>query len=131
MSQMNETVIAILSTSAVTGAVIELVRLFGNWLSKRKDTGITKLEREIRELNAIVQDLKKNIHDLDESYKVILHDRLWSAYNTLKNAKSISLEARGNLDYLFEEYVHRNGNHKGELIYNLMKKIPVDDEPKE
>lgn len=131
MSQMNETVVAILSTSAVTGAVIETVRLIGNWISKRKNTGITKLEREIRYLTTIVQDLKKNIHDLDESYKVILHDRLWSAYNTLKNAKSISLETRGNLDYLFEEYTHRNGNHKGELIYDLIKKIPVDDEPKE
>lgn len=121
-------IIAVLSTSAVTGGVIEIIRGIARWIGKRRDTGLPKLEREVSEVHEIVGSLSKRMDDSEETSRVILHDRIWGIYRKLHKDDDISVKDKANLDYIFKEYQKLNGNHKAEIMYNELNKKPIRKE---
>lgn len=121
-------IIAVLSTSAVTGGVIEIIRGIARFIGRKRDTGLAKLEREVSEIHETVQTLDCRMDESEETNRVILHDRIWAAYGKLHNKDSISVTDRANLDYIFKEYDKLKGNHKAKLMYEVLCKIPVEKE---
>ena len=121
-------IIAVLSTSAVTGGVIEIIRGIARWIGKRRDTGLPKLEREVSEVHKMVQTLDCRMGELEETNRVILHDRIWGVYRKLHKDDDISVKDKANLDYMYKEYRKLKGNHKAEIMYNELDKKPIRKE---
>lgn len=122
MSPEQQMVIAILSSSAVTGAIIESIRIFAKFIGKKRDTGLAKLEREVSEINQTVKELKKDTDELENINNVLLHNGIWSMYQKFGKSDFISIEDRANLDYMMERYT---GNHRAAIMYEQLSKKPV------
>lgn len=128
-------VLALMSSSAFTGLVIELIREVRKYFERKNNTGLHKLETDIKEMredySRIAKDIKEIRTDLDagrETEKVLLHDRLWQAFRLFQDAEQISVEDRANIDYLYAEYKKKNGNHKAKVMYEYIIQIPVTPE---
>ena len=102
MSPEQQMVIAILSSSAVTGGIIEAIRLFAKFIGKKRDTGFARLECEVSETNQTVKDLKKDTAELENINNVLLHNGIWSMYQKFGKSDFISIEDRANLDYMMD-----------------------------
>lgn len=125
---LQQMVIAVLSTSAVTGGVIEIIRGITRFISRKRDTGLAKLEREVSEIHQTVNTLNVRMCELEETNRVILHDRIWGVYRKLHKDDDISVKDKANLDYMFKEYKKLKGNHKAEIMYNELNKKPIRKE---
>lgn len=121
-------IIAVLSTSAATGGVIEIIRGIARFISRKRDTGLAKLEREVSEIHQTVNTLNARMCELEETNRVILHDRIWGVYRKLHKDDDISVKDKANLDYMFKEYQKLHGNHKAEIMYNELNKKPIRKE---
>lgn len=117
--------VAVLSTGVATKIIDEIIRAIKRASDKKKNRGIAKMEREVGEMHKVVTSLTSSVGSLEEVDKVILHDRIWNAYETLQNIPDISVEDAANLDYLFGEYKRLGGNHKAEIMYRTLKEKPV------
>ena len=132
-----EMVVAIATSSAFTGAVVEVVREIRKIADKKRNKGLAKLQNDIddmRSQSAVTCGEIKTIHAellaRQETDKVILHDRIWEVFHTLADEETIEVEDMANLDYLYEEYVKLCGNHQAETMYNFVKNKPVRMESK-
>ncbi|MGI6721049.1 MAG: hypothetical protein ACOX4I_00610 [Anaerovoracaceae bacterium] len=121
-------IIAVLSTSAVTGAVIEIIRGIVRWIGRRRSKGFAKLESEVTEIKDTIEKLAESVNGQEETRKVILHDRIWDVYRKLHKDADISVTDKANLDYMYKEYKKLKGNHKAEIMYNEIKKKPIRKE---
>lgn len=125
MTPEQQMLIAVLSSSAVTGALVEAVRAIGKVIARKRNVGITKMESEVDEMHTAFTDLSGTVTELKEADKVILHDRIWDVYYKLQQHDDISVTDRANLDYIFEIYRQLGGNHQAEVMYNELLKKPV------
>lgn len=127
-----EIIVAVLTSSAFTGLLVEIVRTVRRALDRKRNKGLAKLETDITTLKGIAVDNSKSIDgikdELDrqkETDMVLLHDRIWEIYERLKNQDSIDLADKANLEYLYDEYKQNNGNHQAALMFELIQEKPV------
>ena len=134
MDPTQQMIITVITSTSVTGAVTGLVRYFID-RHDRKSGRMAKLELDIEEIRKNLESISNVLSDLVEEMKslkeddiVLLHDRIYQALTYLSKFKEINLIDRCNVDYIHERYQANGGNHKEELMYELIKKIPVVDD---
>ena len=118
---MNETIIAILGSSAFTGLVLKIIEAGVDRWSKTAREKLEAQERAFSALAAAVESLK-------EDNRVIMHDRLFCLFEEFAGRDAISAGERANVDYLFERYKAIGGNHHADIYYNLISEKPVTAE---
>ena len=127
-----EIIITVLTSSAFTGLLVEIVRTVRRAFDRKRNKGFAKLENDIsciREKTADTESKVEKIRDELERQKetdlVLLHDRIWEIFNRLHEAQSVSVEDKANLEYLYEEYKNSNGNHHAEIMFEVIESKPV------
>ena len=127
-----EIIVAVLTSSAFTGLLVEIVRTARRAFDRKRNKGLAKLETDITTLKGIAVDNSKSIDGIKdelnrqkETDMVLLHDRIWEIYERLKNQDSIDLADKANLEYLYDEYKQNNGNHQAALMFDLIEAKPV------
>lgn len=127
-----EMVVTIITSSAFTGAVVEIVREARKIVDRKKNKGLAKIEGDIADIRSQnaqycsdIKVIKDELLARQETDKVILHDRIWEMFHTLSGEDCVTIEDMANLDYLYEEYTKLHGNHQAEIMYNFIKKMPV------
>ena len=106
------------------GGLLELVKYLFQRHDEKKN-GSRSLKASIKEIRENVADLKQEVSELKEDDGAIMHDRIYSEFNRLKDKDALTVEDRANIDYLWERYSKRGFNHKGEILYQKICEIPV------
>ena len=125
-------IVAVLTSSAFTGLLVEIVREIRRALDRRHNKGFVKLEKDIVALKDIAIDntqridgIKEELERQKETDLVLLHDRIWDMFHRLQGQESVELEDKANLEYLYDEYRQNNGNHQAELMYQVIESKPT------
>lgn len=127
-----EIIVAVLTSSAFTGLLVEIVRSVRRIIDRKKNKGFAKLENDIScirektaETESKVDEIQDELQRQKETDLVLLHDRIWEIFNRLHEAQSVSVEDKANLEYLYEEYKNSNGNHHAEIMFEVIESKPV------
>ena len=56
----------------------------------------------------------------------LLHDRIYTAYETAAERESVTVEELRNIEYLYKPYHDLGGNGTGTELYNRICKMPVN-----
>lgn len=127
-----EIVVAVLTSSAFTGLLVEIARGFRTAMDKRKNKGLAKIESDLQVVRAKTENNGSKIDALtDELEKqketdlVLLHDRIWDIFHQLQDAEAVTVEDKANLEYLYDEYKNNNGNHHAEIMYSIIEAKPI------
>lgn len=129
---IGEIAIAVLTSSAFTGLLVEIIREIRKAVDKRQNKGLAKLENDIRKIHDTVDHMSKTVDKVEttladraETDKVLLHDRIWEMFNELRDSPFVTVEDLANLEYLFQEYSALGGNHKAEIMFNAIENKPL------
>lgn len=125
MDQTWQIIIAILTSSAFTGLLVKILEIIVDAKSKKKKEAREALIKHTEQVDELLEDLKSELDDLREDNLVIMHDRIYAMFKKFENADTITASDRSNLDYLYERYTKRHGNHDAELLYNIIIAKPV------
>ena len=127
-----------MTNGAFTVFLLGIAKLMYNYWEKKQDKGSAKVERVVGEIKnqnaALVQKLETLEEDVESGKKtdlVLLHDRIWQAFSFLSKKEEIGVIDRANIEYLYEEYVAKGGNHKAEVMMEFIRTIPVAPESEE
>lgn len=127
-----EIFVAVLTSSAFTGMVVEIVRQVRHFIDKRKKRGLAKIENDLKEIKDKTEDNGNKIiaitEELDrqkETDLVLLHDRIWDIFHQLNDSEYVTVEDKANLEYLYDEYKNKNGNHHAEIMYDIIESKPI------
>lgn len=133
-----QTAIMLMTNGAFTVFLLGIAKLMYNYWEKKQDKGSAKIERVVGEIKnqnaALVQKLETLEEDVESGKKtdlVLLHDRIWQAFSFLSKKEEIGVIDRANIEYLYEEYVAKGGNHKAEVMMEFIRTIPVTPESEE
>lgn len=118
--------------------LLGIAKLIYNYWEKKQDKGSAKIERVVSEIKnqnaALAQKLETLEEDVESGKKtdlVLLHDRIWQAFSFLSKKEEIGVIDRANIEYLYEEYMTKGGNHKAEVMMEFIRTIPVTPESEE
>lgn len=132
------TIITLMTNGAFTVFLLGLAKLAYDRWEKKHDTGQAKIERvisEIEEQNKQLSDkvcvIESDVEKAKRTDLVLLHDRIWQAFRVLSKREEIGVIDRANIEYLYEEYTEKGGNHKAEVMMDFIKTIPVTPEENE
>ena len=120
-----ELIVALVSSSGGTVIITEIVKSIKRSFNKRQGKGFSKLEADVAEIKATNEKIIEELDASKETEIVLLHDRIWQAFKFFESSEEISVEDRANIDYLYQEYEKKHGNHKTKLMYEYIKTIPV------
>lgn len=130
---MGDWIISILGTGTAAAVFVELLRWGKAAFDKRKSRGFYKLKENIDTIGENVEhiqkevgEIKNDLQDREFTDSVLLHDRIYAMFDRLKDAETISVSDKANLDYLFAEYEKLGGNHAGRIMYETLKDKPVE-----
>jgi len=129
MTPIQQMILAVITSSLATGGLFKFVE----FLISRRDAKHGKTAKLCDDMTEIKSDLKRittEVQELHEDDLTIMHDRIYQAFVHMEDMTEISTDDRTNIDYLFERYTKRGGNHKAELMYDQIKKKPVVDKYK-
>lgn len=118
-------IIAILTSSAFTGLLVKILEIIVDAKSKKKKEEREALIKHTEQVDALLEDLKSELDDLREDNLVIMHDRIYAMFKKFENADTVTTSDRANLDYLYERYIKRHGNHDAEILYSIIIEKPV------
>lgn len=127
--------IGILGGGTLVGAIFSFIQFLINRKDKKRNAtailekDISEMKKDLKALTNEMKENQKNLkYELNENREdaiVMMHDRIYQAFNHLKDLPEISVEDKCNIDYLWDRYNGRGGNHKAELMYQQICKIPV------
>ena len=124
LTPIQQMILTVISSSLATGGFFKLIEFLVTRRDKKKNkTDI--LKEEVEKISKELASITKEIDDLHEDGIVMMHDRIYQIFTHLQDFTEISTEDRVNIDYLFNRYTKRGGNHKAELMYNQIKKKPI------
>lgn len=126
-----ELIVALVSSSGGTVIITEAIKSIKRTMNKRKGIGFSKLEADVAEIKATNEKIIEELDAAKETEVVLLHDRIWQAFRFFQDKDEISVEDRANIDYLYQEYKKKHGNHKAKLMYQYIQTIPVIPESDE
>ena len=72
-----------------------------------------------------IESVKIDIDELREDFLVIMHDRIYNIFKQVSKQENISVREKSNLDYLYERYKKRFGNHDAKNYYDLICKMQI------
>ena len=120
-----ELVITLLSSSTGTVCITEAIKAVRRRLQKKKGRGFPKLEADIRDIRKDIKGIREDLEESKETERVLLHDRLWQAFHFFQDKDEISVEDRANVEYLYDEYKKKQGNHEAEVYYEYIENLNV------
>ena len=120
-----ELVITLLSSSTGTVLITEAIKGIRRRIQKKKGKGFSKLEADIREMKSDMKAMREDLDGGKETEKVLLHDRLWQIFHYFQDKEEISVDDRANVEYLYEEYKKKNGNHEAEVYFEYIEGLNV------
>lgn len=104
-----------LSSNVILLLVQELIGVLKEEHKKKKKKGV----------EARLTEIEGSLDKLEQTDLVLLHDRIWQAFRFFEDKDEISTEDKVNIDYLYTEYKNKGGNHKAEVMYDYIAKIPL------
>lgn len=125
MSSTWQIVIAILTSSAFTGLIVKILEIVVDVKSKKKKEEREAVLDHIQKVDDMMDDFKGELDELKEDNLVILHDRIYAMFKKFEKKDALTASDRANLDYLYERYINRGGNHDAEILYEIIKEKPV------
>ena len=127
-----EIAVTVLTSSAFTGLLVEIIRTLRRAFDKRKNKGLAKLESDVDAIKKQIDKSGKKMEEIfdelerqKETDLVLLHDRIWEIFYNLHDKEYVTVEDLANLEYLYAEYKAKNGNHHAEIMFNEIEKKPV------
>lgn len=125
MSPTWQIIIAILSSSAFTGVLLKIIELIAEATNKKKKEEREAILRHSENVDTMLEEFQGELNDLREDNLVIMHDRVYAMFKKFEHADTMTASDRSNLDYLYERYTARGGNHDAEILYNIIIEKPV------
>jgi len=125
------TVVTLLTSNVFTVFLLGVAKILYDMWEKKQDRGQAKIERVVSEMEAEMATIKEDVESGKKTDLVLLHDRIWQAFRVLSKREEIGVIDRANIEYLYEEYRNRGGNHKAEVMMDFIKTIPVTPEESE
>lgn len=125
MSSTWQIIIAILSSSAFTGVLLKIIELIAEATNKKKKEEREAILRHNENVDTMLEEFQGELNDLREDNLVIMHDRIYAMFKKFEHADTITSSDKSNLDYLYERYTARNGNHDAEILYRIVDEKPV------
>ena len=133
-----KTLLELLTNGAFTVFLLGIAKIAYDRWEKKQDRGQAKIERVISEIERQNKQLDNKVciieSDVEKAKRtdlVLLHDRIWQAFRVLSKREEIGVIDRANIEYLYEEYTEKGGNHKAEVMMDFIKTIPVTPEENE
>ena len=127
-----EIAVTVLTSSAFTGLLVEIIRTLRRAFDKRKNKGLAKLESDVDAIKKQIDKSGKKMEEIfdelerqKETELVLLHDRIWEIFYKLQDKEYVTVEDLANLEYLYAEYKEKDGNHHAEIMFNEIEKKPV------
>ena len=125
MSPTWQIVVAILSSSAFTGVLLKIIELIAERTNKKKKEQREAIIDHMKQVDELLEEVKVELDDLREDNLVIMHDRVYAMFKKFEHVDTMTASDRSNLDYLYERYTARGGNHDAEILYNIIIEKPV------
>lgn len=125
MDQTWQIVVAILTSSAFTGALVKIIELIADAKSKKRKEAREAILKHNEKVDELLGKFQDELTDLKDDNLVILHDRIYAMFKKFEKQDTLTASDRSNLDYLFERYNKRGGNHDAEILYNIIVEKPV------
>lgn len=116
----------LLTNNVFTVLLLGLAKILYDIWEKKQDRGKAKTERLMGEIEHKLETLEQDVESGKKTDVVLLHDRIWQAFRILSKKKKINYIDRANIEYLYEEYKAKGGNHKAEVMMEFIKTIPVE-----
>lgn len=133
----SEIIVAVATSSAFTGLLVEVVRTIRRAIDKRKNKGLAKLEKDVNSIRqqtiataGKIVEIQNELATQKRTNLVLLHDRIWDVFARNHDKEYVSVEDKANLEYLFDEYQRRGGNHHAEIMFDFIENKPVAVEAK-
>ena len=128
----SEIIVAVVTSSAFTGLLVEVVRTIRQAIDKRQNKGLAKLEKDVDSIRqqtiataGKIVEIQNELAKQKETNLVLLHDRIWDVFARNQHKEFVSVEDKANLEYLFDEYQRRGGNHHAEIMFEIIDKKPA------
>lgn len=118
-------VVAILTSSAFTGVLVKIIEVVADATNKKKREARQAMLEHQQKVDDALQEVESELNALREDNLVIMHDRIYAMFKKFENADTITASDKANLDYLYERYTKRKGNHDAEILYNIIDEKPV------
>jgi hypothetical protein len=118
-------IIAILSSSAFTGVLLKIIELIAEATNKKKKEEREATQRHNEQVDEALVAFRAELEDLREDNLVMMHDRIYAMFKKFEHADTITASDKANLDYLWERYSNRKGNHDAEILYKIVDAKPV------
>lgn len=115
----------ILSSSGLAAVAVKLIEVLYDALSKRKKQQREEAAADRAEMLATLEKLNKELDENKADTLVLMHDRIYQMFKVLSTQETITAEDKANIDYLWQRYSARGGNHNAEVLYEVIDKIPV------
>lgn len=125
MSPTWQIIIAILSSSAFTGVLLKIIEIVAERTNRKKKEEKEAILEHNRQVDEALTSFKSELDDLREDNLVMMHDRIYAMFKKFEHADTITASDKANLDYLWERYSKRNGNHDAEILYKIIDEKPV------
>ena len=134
------TIIMILTSSGGTALLIKLIDILQDKFSEKRKSEKETIQEILSKVDSCncekIKDLKgvkEDIDELREDFLVIMHDRIYNIFKQVSTKQTITVREKSNLDYLYERYKKRFGNHDAKNYYDLIckMKIVADEDEKD
>lgn len=125
MDPVWQIIIAILTSSAFTGIIVKLIEVIADANSKKKKEAREAILEHNKKVDKLLDKLQDELIDLKDDNLVILHDRIYAMFKKFEKQDTLTASDRSNLDYVYERYSNRGGNHDAKILYNLITEKPV------
>ncbi len=134
------TIVMILTSSGGTALLIKLIDILQDKFSEKRKSEKETIQEILSKVDSCncekIKDLKgvkEDIDELREDFLVIMHDRIYNIFKQVSTKQTITVREKSNLDYLYERYKKRFGNHDAKNYYDLIckMKIVADEDEKD
>lgn len=134
------TIVMILTSSGGTALLIKLIDILQDKFSEKRKSEKETIQEILSKVDSCncekIKDLKgvkEDIDELREDFLVIMHDRIYNIFKQVSTKQTIIVREKSNLDYLYERYKKRFGNHDAKNYYDLIckMKIVADEDEKD
>lgn len=125
-------ILMILTSSGGTAILIKIIDIIQDRFSEKRKAEKKTMQKILEKVDSCgcekikeIESVKIDIDELREDFLVIMHDRIYNIFKQVSKQENISVREKSNLDYLYERYKKRFGNHDAKNYYDLICKMQI------
>ena len=125
-------ILMILTSSGGTAILIKIIDIIQDRFSEKRKAEKKTMQEILKKVDSCgcekikeIESVKIDIDELREDFLVIMHDRIYNIFKQVSKQENISVREKSNLDYLYERYEKRFGNHDAKNYYDLICKMQI------